>query len=72
MPKLRRLSGSAVVHILEGFGFIVRAQAGSHIKLRRIGPQGQRQMLMIPHHTELLHPCGDPLPDTCRRSNYRS
>lgn len=26
---------SAVIHILEGFGFIVHAQLGSHVKLRR-------------------------------------
>jgi len=36
MPKLRRLSGAEVIHVLEGFGFIVHAQAGSHVKLRRI------------------------------------
>ena len=35
MPKLRRLSGPEVIHILEGFGFSVHAQAGSHVKLRR-------------------------------------
>jgi hypothetical protein len=27
MSKLRRLSGPEVIHILEGFGFIVHAQA---------------------------------------------
>ena len=53
MPKLRRLSGAAVVQILEGFGFTVQAQAGSHIKLRRIGSSGQKQTLTIPYHTEI-------------------
>lgn len=53
MPKLRRLSGSAVIHILEGFGFIIHAKAGSHVKLRRIGPYGQKQILTIPRHREL-------------------
>jgi predicted RNA binding protein YcfA (HicA-like mRNA interferase family) len=53
MPKLRRLSGSAVIRILEGFGFTVYAQAGSHVKLRRIGPYGQKQTLTIPRHAEL-------------------
>ena len=53
MPKLRRLSGPAVIHILESFGFIVHAQAGSHVKLKRIGPYGQKQMLTIPSHREL-------------------
>ena len=51
MPKLRRLSGSAVIHILEDFGFIVHSQAGSHVKLRRIGPSGQKQT--FPRHKEL-------------------
>ena len=45
MPKLRRLSGTEVVHILERFGFTVHAQVGSHVKLRRIGPQGEKQTL---------------------------
>jgi predicted RNA binding protein YcfA (HicA-like mRNA interferase family) len=42
MPKLRRLWGSAVIQLLEGFSFIVHAQAGGHVKLRRIGPHGQK------------------------------
>jgi predicted RNA binding protein YcfA (HicA-like mRNA interferase family) len=53
MPRLRRLSGADVIRIFEGFGFIVLAQAGSHVKLRRIGPQGQKQTLTIPLHKEL-------------------
>jgi len=53
MPKLRRLSGTEVIHILEGFGFILHAQAGSHVKLRRIGPYGRKQILTIPSHEEL-------------------
>ncbi len=43
MPKLRRLSGAAVIAILEGFGFIVIGQVGSHVKLRRVGPAGEKQ-----------------------------
>ena len=53
MPELRRLSGSAVIRILEGFGFMLHAQAGSHVKLRCIGPTGQKQTLTIPRHREL-------------------
>jgi predicted RNA binding protein YcfA (HicA-like mRNA interferase family) len=53
MPELRRLPGSEVIRILEGFGFVVHAQAGSHVKLRRIGPSGQKQTLTIPRHKEL-------------------
>lgn len=50
MPKLRQLSGMAVLHILEGFGFEIYAQAGSHVKLRRIALYGQKQTLTIPLH----------------------
>ena len=53
MPKLRRLSGAEVINILEGFGFAVYAQAGSHVKLRRIGHDGKKQTLTIPRHKEL-------------------
>ena len=41
MPDLRRLSGSAVIRILEGFRF------------RRSDPSGQKQTLTIPRHKEL-------------------
>ena len=53
MPKLRRLSGAAVISILEGFGFVVHAQTGSHVKLRRYASSGEKQTLTIPLHKEL-------------------
>lgn len=53
MPKLRRLSGSDVIRILEHFGFVVLAQRGSHVKLQRLGSQGQKQTLTVPRHSEL-------------------
>ena len=53
MPKLRHLSGSEVIRILERFGFTVHAQRGSHVKLRRIGSAGEKQTLTIPRHQEL-------------------
>ena len=51
--RLKRLSGSEVVSILQGFDFDVHSQRGSHVKLRRIGATGERQTLTIPLHTEL-------------------
>lgn len=73
MPRLRRLSGSKVIHILEGFGFTVHAQAGSHVKLRHIGPQGQKQTLTVPpsQGTRYGYPAGhfsagEPVRSGCR------
>jgi predicted RNA binding protein YcfA (HicA-like mRNA interferase family) len=52
-PKLRRLNGSKVVAILGKFGFSVASQKGSHAKLKRIGPMGDKQILTVPLHEEL-------------------
>lgn len=35
------------------FGFEILSQRGSHIKLRRLGPGGQKETLTIPSHSEL-------------------
>ncbi len=53
MPKLRVLSGKEVVKILSKFGFEVISQRGSHVKLRRILPDGAKQTLTVPLHDEL-------------------
>ncbi len=53
MPKLRRLSGPEVIRILADFGFTVHSQRGSHVKLRRFGPTGEKQTLTIPQHRKL-------------------
>lgn len=59
MPKLRRLSGAAVITILGRFGFTIHSQRSSHAKLRREPNPGQIQTLTIPTHRELD-------PGTCR------
>lgn len=53
MPKLKRLSGREVVSILQGFGFTVASQKGSHVKLIRVAPNAERQVLTVPNHPEL-------------------
>ncbi|MCI0527715.1 MAG: type II toxin-antitoxin system HicA family toxin [Nitrospira sp.] len=53
MPKLKRLSGDDVIAIFARFGFAIHAQRGSHVKLRRIEPNGTAQTLTIPKHREL-------------------
>jgi predicted RNA binding protein YcfA (HicA-like mRNA interferase family) len=53
MPRLRRLSGQDVIRALSGFGFRPTSQRGSHIKLLRLTPEGERQTLTIPNHREL-------------------
>jgi predicted RNA binding protein YcfA (HicA-like mRNA interferase family) len=52
-PKLKRLSGSEVVNIFGVLGFRKYSQKGSHVKLRRIGLQSEKQTLTIPLHDEL-------------------
>ena len=53
MPKPRVLSGQDVVHIFESFGFTIKDQKGSHIKLRRTVENGARETLTVPDHKEL-------------------
>lgn len=53
MPKLRRLSASEVISILQRFGFVLFKQSGSHIKLRRISPVSEKQTLTVPNHRQL-------------------
>lgn len=52
MPKLKILSGPDIVEILQRFGFVIAAQKGSHVKLKRM-EQGESQTLTVPNHQEL-------------------
>ena len=53
MPKLRTLSGDDLFRIFSQFGFTKSSQRGSHVKLRRILPGGDRQTLTIVAHKEV-------------------
>jgi predicted RNA binding protein YcfA (HicA-like mRNA interferase family) len=53
MPKLRVLSGQDVLRILDSFGFLINAQRGSHVKVRRLLPSGAHQSLTVPLHKEI-------------------
>jgi len=53
MPRLKVLSGREVVKIFAKFGFKVVSQRGSHVKLRRVLPDGTKQTLTVPLHDEL-------------------
>ncbi|MBI4230995.1 MAG: type II toxin-antitoxin system HicA family toxin [Planctomycetes bacterium] len=52
-PRLRVLSGREVVAILGTFGFQEIGRKGSHVKMRRPGPSGERQTLVVPDHGTL-------------------
>lgn len=39
--------------MFEQFGFEVVSQRGSHVKLRRASPSGDKQVLTVPKHDEL-------------------
>ena len=53
MPKLKVLSGEDLINFFSVFGFEVASQRGSHVKLQKILPDGQKQTLTIPNHKEL-------------------
>lgn len=52
MPKLKRLSQAEVIEILSQLDIAIHSQKGSHVKLRRIGINGN-ETLTIPNHREL-------------------
>jgi predicted RNA binding protein YcfA (HicA-like mRNA interferase family) len=52
-PKLATLSGHDVAAIFGRFGFTECGQSGSHLKMRRLTEQGQRQTLVIPLHKDI-------------------
>ena len=52
MPKLKRLSRAEVIEILSQLDIAIHSQKGSHVKLRRIGINGN-ETLTIPNHREL-------------------
>ncbi len=53
MPKLRTLSGEDLVRIFSTFGFHLLSQRGSHVKRRRVPPEGTHQTLTIVLHDEI-------------------
>ena len=53
MARLRRISATEVLRVLHRSGFEVVAQRGSHAKLVRVSPDGERQVLTVPLHRNL-------------------
>lgn len=53
MPRLRRIGSREVLRILGERGFKVTRIRGSHAKLVRVLPSGDRQVLTVPLHAEL-------------------
>ena len=53
MTRLRQMSAREVLKALGRFGFCVINTRGSHAKLRRVLPTGERQMLAVPLHKQL-------------------
>jgi predicted RNA binding protein YcfA (HicA-like mRNA interferase family) len=54
MTKLRHLSAREVLKALGSFGFQIMTVRGSHAKLRRILPSGERQTLTVPIHKNIV------------------
>jgi predicted RNA binding protein YcfA (HicA-like mRNA interferase family) len=52
MPKLKNLSGKDLLNIMGLFGFDIKSEKGSHIKLARIN-DGKQEIITIPNHQEI-------------------
>lgn len=52
MPKLRILSSNEIIKAFESFGFEVKDQTGSHIKMSRRTVL-QKQILIVPNNKSL-------------------
>jgi predicted RNA binding protein YcfA (HicA-like mRNA interferase family) len=52
MPNLKRQSGKDIIKELEGLGFSVTRQKGSHVRLSRFSI-GDTVHITIPNHDEL-------------------
>jgi predicted RNA binding protein YcfA (HicA-like mRNA interferase family) len=52
MPKLKSISGKAIIKILESLGFVVARQKGSHVILKKIILNGE-QVILVPNHTTI-------------------
>jgi predicted RNA binding protein YcfA (HicA-like mRNA interferase family) len=53
MTRLRQMSAREVLQALGSFGFQTVSIRGSHAKLRRVLPSGERQTLTVPLHKQL-------------------
>ncbi len=56
MPKLRRMSGNEIIRILQGFGFEIFSQKGSHVRLQRIVNGEEQRLLVAAHGSKTLKP----------------
>jgi len=52
MPRLPRVSGAETVRALERLGFVQLRQRGSHVVLKRVGPESVAGCV-VPLHAEL-------------------
>ena len=53
MPRPKILSGKDVISILAKYRFAIHTQKGSHIKLRRMNANQEKETLTIPDHKKL-------------------
>lgn len=53
MGRLRQMSAREVLRAFASFGFAVASIRGSHAKLSRVLPSGEKQTLTIPVHKQL-------------------
>lgn len=52
MPKIKNISGKAVIKILESLGFVLLRQKGSHVTLKRT-VSNIEQIILVPNHATI-------------------
>ena len=53
MPRLRELSGEQVLDILIDFGYLVAAQDGRHLKVKKLTGRGESKTITFPMMQDL-------------------
>lgn len=52
MPRLPQVSGRSLIRLLQGLGYEIMRQKGSHVRLRKTTPAGEHN-LTVPDHKSL-------------------
>ena len=51
MGELSQVSGKKAIKALQKLGFVIVSQEGSHVKMRKVTPEGVKQCEVVTHDT---------------------